>query len=183
MLHTLFAPRAAIVYGGVLALALTGCGGSDNPLHPEDTELASLRQAVEPFHDFAAANGAGYDVLVTHPVNHRLCLRDPALGAMGIHYLNGALVDDTVLVDEPEVLIYEPEEDGSLEFVGVEYVIPFTIRGEDQPPPVLFGRQFKRNHVFNLWALHAWVGRDNPSGTFADWNPDVTCEHIGAVTE
>lgn len=26
--------------------------------------------------------------------------------------------------------------------------------------------------------LHAWVWQDNPAGTFAAWNPDVTCELV-----
>jgi hypothetical protein len=70
-----------------------------------------------------------------------------------------------------------------MEFVAVEYVIPFSIRGTEQPPPVLFGHEFKQNHTFDLWALHAWVGRDNPSGTFADWNPNVTCDYVGTEIE
>jgi hypothetical protein len=36
------------------------------------------------------------------------------------------------------------------------------------------GQQFRVNSAFGVWALHAWVGRDNPSGVFADWNPRVS---------
>lgn len=158
---------------GLLAVALGGCG--DDALSPEEAGLAKLRQAAESFTDFSATH-QDYDVLVTHPVNGRTCLRDSTLGAMGTHFLNTALVDDTVLAAAPEVVIYEPQEDDTREFVAVEYIIPFTIRGEDEDPPVLFGQEFVQNHTFNLWALHAWVGRDNPSGVFAPWNPDVSCE-------
>jgi hypothetical protein len=28
-----------------------------------------------------------------------------------------------------------------------------------------------------VWALHVWVGRQNPSGIFSDWNPKVTCDN------
>ena len=27
----------------------------------------------------------------------------------------------------------------------------------------------------DFWALHAWIWKFNPSGTFAMWNPDVNC--------
>lgn len=167
--------RLACLLGALPAVPLSGCSDSDDPVAPEDEAIEALRQAVVPFRDVNAAQGAGYDVVVAHPVNARTCLRDSELGAMGVHYLNGALVDDTVIATAPEVMIYEPQEDGSFEFVGVEFIIPFTIRAEDQPPPTLFDRAFRQNYTFNLWALHAWVGRDNPSGTFSDWNPDVSC--------
>lgn len=183
MRHDSLAASAAILVGVFLAISASGCSDSDNPLYDPDPELAALRQAVEPFHDIDAARDAGYDVVVSHPINHRICLRDSVLGAMGIHFLEAALVDDTVLATRPEVLIYEPQEDGSEEFVGVEYIIPFSILGEDQPPPTLFGQQFVQNHTFQLWGLHAWVGRNNPSGMFASWNPAVTCEFVGAVNE
>ncbi|MGH7657470.1 MAG: hypothetical protein ACREL6_04485, partial [Gemmatimonadales bacterium] len=152
---------------GLLAVA-AACG--EDALSPEEADLATLRQAAESFTDFGAIH-QDYDVLVIHPVNGRTCLRDSTLGAMGAHFLNTALVVDTVLAATPEVTIYEMQEDSSFEFVAVEYIIPFTIRGEDEEPPVLFGREFVQNHTFNLWALHAWVGRDNPRGIFEPWNP------------
>jgi hypothetical protein len=32
-----------------------------------------------------------------------------------------------------------------------------------------------QNHTFDVWALHVWVWKHNPSGMFADWNPQVSC--------
>ncbi|HEX7049727.1 MAG TPA: hypothetical protein VF188_05895 [Longimicrobiales bacterium] len=177
--------RAAVL--GLVATALiTACHDDESPLFPGlsealNAQLTDARSATEPFQQIQNANDAGYDVLVAHPTNGNTCLRHPELGAMGVHYLNAGLVDGTVAVATPEVVIYEPQADGSLELVGVEYIIPFAIRGDDQTPPVLFGREFRRNYTFNLWALHAWVWRDNPSGVFSDWNPDVSCEHEDAV--
>jgi len=49
-------------------------------------------------------------------------------------------------------------------------------------PPVLFGHEFLRNDVFQLWGLHAWVWKDNPSGMFANWNPRVTCAYASAIS-
>ena len=62
-----------------------------------------------------------------------------------------------------------------LQLVAVEYIIPYTLRSRSATPPVLFGQQFKQNDAFQLWGLHAWVWRSNPSGLFADWNPSVNC--------
>ena len=80
-----------------------------------------------------------------------------------MHYLNTTLVNDTVIVTKPPILIYEPQQDGSMKFVGVEYIIPYSIHGADQPAPVLLGEAFSKNDHFQLWGLHAWVGRKNPS--------------------
>ncbi|HEX2168023.1 MAG TPA: hypothetical protein VHG09_12390 [Longimicrobiales bacterium] len=155
---------------GLLAIAC-----DDSPSSPQDRALEELSSAVEPLRDLAAAQNVGYEVLVTHPTNGNECLRHPDLGAMGYHYLNPDLVDESVAVTTPEVLIYERNAAGSYEFVAVEYIVPFAIRARDAQPPELFGREFKQNDTFNLWALHAWVGKDNPSGVFADYNPDVSC--------
>jgi hypothetical protein len=111
MFHDFQPPPIGALACGLLAFALAACNDSDNPLDSEATDLATLRAAVQPYHDVESARGAGYDVLVSHPTNHRICLRDAELGAMGVHYRNGSLVDDTVLEDEPEVVIYEPQED------------------------------------------------------------------------
>ena len=146
-------------------------------------QLARLRRATSRFHIIVAAERAGYAVLVTHPTSGAACLEDPALGGMGRHYLDPELLDGEVEIESPEVVIYEPAHDGRLRLVAVEYVVPFTIRGPDQPPPALFGRAFEPNHTFGLWALHAWVWKHNPSGAFAAWNPTVTCAHDDAVRE
>lgn len=146
-------------------------------------DLAELRRGTAPFHRLSDAQDAGYSVLVTHPVSGAACLSDPVLGGMGRHFLDPSLVDDEVLVDAPEAMIYEPGPDGQLRLVGVEYVIPFAIRGMDEEPPVLFGQEFEQNHTFGLWALHAWAWKNNPEGMFAAWNPRVSCEHDGAVLD
>ena len=83
---------------------------------------------------------------------------------MGVHYLNASLVSATPVVTQPQIMIYEPQQDGSTKFVGVEFIIPYSVHGEDQSPPELFGQQFMKNATFQLWGLHVWVGRTNPSG-------------------
>ena len=78
-------------------------------------------------------------------------------------------------------MLYEPEQNGRLRLVAVEYIIPYTAHSRSAAPPVLFGQEFKQNDTFQLWGLHAWVWKENPSGMFASWNPNVTCEHTTAV--
>lgn len=167
-------------------LAVAACSDDDSILFPGlsdevNVQLADLRSATQPLQRLQDANDAGYQVLVTHPTTGARCFSHAQLGAMGFHYLNGVLVDDAVSVTEPEVLIYEPLSDGSLDLVGVEYVIPFAVHGDDEAPPALFGQEFRRNYTFNLWTLHAYAWKPNPSGTFADWNPDISCDHETTV--
>ena len=141
----------------------------------EGQDLAALRWVTAPFHNFATAGAAGWSARIT------ACMASPA-GGMGFHYGNVALIDGVARVEEPELLLYEPELNGQLRLVAVEYIIPYTARSRSATPPVLFGREFKQNDAFQLWALHAWVWKHNPSGLFADWNPQVTCEHATAVS-
>ncbi|HEY7895139.1 MAG TPA: hypothetical protein VIC24_09590 [Gemmatimonadaceae bacterium] len=161
--------------GTLLCLGLAGCG-ADKSVSPQQQDIAALKQAILPLEDLAAAQQAGYTVVVADPGDGHTCLADPTQGAMGVHYLNTTLVDDTAIVTRPEALIYEPQQNGAPKFVGVEYVIPFAIHGENEAPPTLFGVPFMKNDTFQLWGLHVWVGRHNPSGEFAMWNPDVSCQ-------
>jgi hypothetical protein len=141
-------------------------------------DLAALRRVTAKFHNFKAAAAAGWAAQITP------CMTDPAgAGGMGFHYGNPALIDGTARVEEPELLLYEPQQNGRLRLVAVEYIIPYTAHSRDAEAPELFGgRKFKQNDTFQLWGLHAWVWKDNPSGVFADWNPRVTCEHTTSVS-
>jgi hypothetical protein len=78
------------------------------------------------------------------------CMTDPAgAGGMGFHYGNVALIDGTARVDELELLLYEPEKNGRLRLVAVEYIIPYTLHSRAAAPPVLFGQEFKQNDTFS----------------------------------
>jgi hypothetical protein len=132
-------------------------------------KLAALRALTARFHDFEVARAAKYDTRITS------CFSDPTQGGMGYHYGNPQLIDGTPDADNPELLLYEPQKDGSLRFVAVEYVVPFDAWTAPQPPE-LYGIPFHRNEAFGLWVLHVWHFRDNPSGIFMDWNPKVSCK-------
>lgn len=112
------------------------------------------------------------------------CVSGPEQGAMGVHFVNFALVDGKPEARAPEALIYEVK-DGRARLVGVEYIVPVDAwhPAEGEPPvPVLEGQVFHFNESPNrfglpaFYELHVWAWRDNPNGTFADWNPRVSCD-------
>ena len=129
------------------------------------SDLNALFGATVAYNDFSAAQAAGYTERLTD------CMAD-ASGGMGYHYGKVAYIDGEARLLEPEILMYEPQADGSLKFVGIEFVVPLS---ESATPPSLFGLEFHRNEAFQLWVLHVWLYRENPSGMFSDWNPTVSC--------
>jgi len=139
-------------------------------------DLATLRRVTAPFQRFDSASNAGWSAPITD------CMTDPnGAGGMGFHYGNVGLIDGVAKVDEPELLLYEPEQNGRKRLVAVEYIIPYDFHSRDAAPPELFGQKFLQNDTFKLWGLHAWVWKENPSGMFASWNPNVTCANTTAV--
>jgi hypothetical protein len=152
----------------LLAGSLVAC--NDAPTRPDLTpeqqrDLDALHRVTATYTDFARAQAAGYSERLTD------CMSD-ATGGMGFHYGKPAFIDGEARLEEPEILMYEPQRDGSLQLVGIEYVVPLSAAAN---PPSLFGLTFHRNEAFQLWVLHVWLYRDNPSGMFTDWNPTVTC--------
>jgi hypothetical protein len=138
--------------------------------------LEKLRQVTDPFHDIDVARDAGWSTPIT------ACLTDPeGTGAMGYHYGNTKLIDGSVKIDEPELLLYEPQPGGGLQLVAVEYIVPLSA-WHSPAPPRLFGRNFHVVQAFQVWALHAWVWKQNPNGIFTDWNPLVSCANATSVT-
>jgi hypothetical protein len=173
----------------LVPLALSACDRENEPIAAEANEanaialdlpangnrveiqrwLARLRHATSGFHEFERATTAGgYSVQITQ------CMTQPPDGGMGFHYGNPGLIDGLVEPLAPEALLYEPQRNGEMRLVAVEFVVPFTAWTESVPPS-LFGIEFKANQTFQVWALHAWIWRNNPAGMFADWNPRVDC--------
>jgi hypothetical protein len=165
-------PVASEASANILARVTPASEGSGASVNKD---LAALRRVTASFHDFQSAAAAGWSAQITG------CMTSPD-GGMGFHYGNVALIDGSVRVEEPELLLYEPEQNGRLRLVAVEYIIPYTAHSRSAAPPVLFGQEFKQNDTFQLWGLHAWVWKENPSGMFANWNPKVTCAHTTSVS-
>jgi hypothetical protein len=111
------------------------------------------------------------------------CVSGSDHGAMGIHYVNGNLLNGTIDVTHPQALIYEPTN-GQMKLVGVEFItLASTWLQNNSSPPVLEGQVFlyvdgpNRFNIPAFFELHVWAWRDNPQGDFVDWNNHVTCAH------
>jgi hypothetical protein len=94
---------------------------------------------------------------------------------MGFHHRNPMLADDKVELERPEILLYGRTEEGDHALTGVEYIVPYRAHARDAEPPTVMGQKLKQSDNLQLWYLHVWIWRDNPSGLFADYNPSVSC--------
>jgi hypothetical protein len=136
-----------------------------------ERDVAKLRAVTARFQRFEVAVAEGWSTKITE------CFENAQLGGMGFHYGNTAYIDGAVDVEQPELLLYEPQENGRMRLVAVEYIVPFSIRPRTAPPPQLYGQSFMPVDAFDIWALHVWHERHNPRGMFADWNPNVNCDN------
>ena len=103
-----------------LSIALAACQERKEPSEPavvrsanrdvritDETQLAELRKVTTRFHSIEAAKQAGYSTQITP------CWAHHSAGAMGYHYGKTSLLDATVALLEPEVVIYEPQAGGT----------------------------------------------------------------------
>ena len=168
--------------------------------------LETIRAATSKYEDVNVALAEGFI-----PDPSGMCViaaevgAPPEAGAMGIHYfrpdllgvgmppaagrLNGT--DGAIDPSQPEVLVYEPQTDGSMVLGAVEYLVfeqPWLAGGNSVAPSVAGGSFFlmaddpateiDEAHGFEPhYELHVWLYRENPAGVFAEFNPAVTCEH------
>jgi hypothetical protein len=169
--------RLALLSSLALAAPLLALGQA----HHQDQSPAKLvllvRENTRQFIDVNNARTAGYGPAFG-------CVTGPDHGAMGIHYVNGALVGDGLIdVAHPEALIYEPVGT-QRRLVGVEYIVDAAtwLAAHNNTPPTLVGQDFQfvaspnRFNLPSFFELHVWAWRDNPNGAFVDWNDQVTCE-------
>ncbi len=135
-----------------------------------------VREATRQYIDVNNATAAGYGPFLG-------CVSGSDHGAMGIHYVNGSLLNPTTIdATHPQALIYEPTN-GEMRLVGVEFIVDAaTWMSKNSAPPVLEGQVFlyvdspNRFKIPAFFELHVWAWRDNPQGAFVDWNNHVTCE-------
>ena len=143
------------------------------------SDLDRARAATARFNSLTQAESAGYGLPPEGPLSQCIASFD-GTGAMGFHYINGNLLDGTVDATQPEALVYAEDANGRLRLVALEYVV-FESAWTGEHAPMLFGEMFmktkapNRNEIPAFWALHVWIWEDNPSGTFASFNPAVSC--------
>jgi hypothetical protein len=122
-------------------------------------ELQQARAATAKYQDIQNAIRDGYaDIAVD-------------VEGMGHHFMKTSIVDSVFDIRQPEILVYNKNEDGKQELVAVEYAVPLN-----RPMPEGFTGS---NDVWNgtsgfpFWLLHAWVWAYNPDGVFNWTNPTV----------
>ncbi len=178
--------RSVLIIATLTALVLLTAGLAAGAAARGST-LQAVRAATARFDSVKRAEQAGYGPFYQ-------CTEEPGVGTMGQHYANGALVGDPAIDPlQPEVLVYEPMANGKLRLVALEYVQLAPGVPRSATPPTVFGIPMKwtpgpentegltanRYGLPNFYQLHYWLYKANPSGTFADWNPRVSCRGTG----
>jgi hypothetical protein len=141
-----------------------------------------VRESTERFKDVWMAEKEGYALQFG-------CVSGPDSGAMGLHYVNGEIVNSGVLdATRPQIVIYEAKPGGGLRLIGADFlVLADAWNATHSSPPELMGQFF---HLFEypnrfglpaFYSLHVWAWKDNPNGSFVNWHPNVSCESFGGT--
>ena len=138
-----------------------------------DRDVSRVRAATDRFKATSAAEAAGYKRVTD-------CVEYQPAGAMGYHFQNNDLLDTTLDLDHPEVLVYERTPDGAFKLNGVEFLVPISAWTSTDPPKIM-GQALKRADKLGIWYLHVWTWEASPSGLFSDWNPRVKCDAGGSA--
>ncbi len=174
--------RGLLLLVALPALSLFGFAQQGSqPAEPggQNKLVQMVRNATQQYLDVNNATRDGYEAFLG-------CVSGSDHGAMGIHYVNGALLNGTIDINHPQALIYEPLPNGQMKLVGVEFITDAAtwLKNNNNQSPVLEGQVFllvdspNRYGVPNpFYELHVWAWRDNPQGAFVDWNDHVTCAH------
>jgi hypothetical protein len=140
--------------------------------------VATVRTATEQFQNPADAEGMDYHLKFG-------CVSGGDFGAMGLHFVNMNLIGDDIIDPmKPEIILYEALPNGRLRLSGADFLVFADVWNSKHPegPPELGGQLF---HFFDapnrfglppFYTLHVWAWKDNPAGTFTNWNPKVSCD-------
>jgi len=73
-------------------------------------------------------------------------------------------------------MVFVPDREGRMRLGAVEYAVPIDAwDANNDVLPTVLGQNLHPNPELGLYVLHAWIYEENPSGVFADWNPNVVC--------
>jgi hypothetical protein len=149
------------------------------------TLIKIVRESTDRFHDVAQAEREGYALQFG-------CVSGPDQGAMGLHFINGSLVEGGIVdATRPQIVIYEPTADGRLKLIGADYLVFAAAWDSDKAhtgPPQLMGQlfhYFEAPNRFGLpafYSLHVWAWKNSPSGAFVNWHPNVSCKSFRGQT-
>jgi hypothetical protein len=150
-------------------------GGGDEKVSSDLVRV--VRTATARFFNVAAAEAEDYHLLFG-------CVSGPDFGAMGMHFVNMSLVGDGEIdATRPEIVIYEPQPNGRLRLIGADYLVfADAWDATHSSAPELMGQLFHRFDAPNrfglpaFYTLHVWAWKDSPTGTFVNWNANVSCD-------
>jgi hypothetical protein len=169
----------AVMAALLLALTLAVVAAAAGAVGSTD----GARKATAKYDSLSTAKHHGYRVLKDKNGITCISMDDmPGMGAMGVHYVQGANVaDGKIKAADPEALVYAPTAKG-LKLAALEYVVLKSAwDARHRTAPALFGHTFNFTPAGNryglpaFYSLHAWLWKDNPSGEFSMWNPSVSC--------
>jgi hypothetical protein len=175
-----FRPSALTTLCALAVLSLPTSPALAEGLDESSPIIAKVRHATARFLNINVALAEGW-------VPATPCVSGPETGAMGVHLVLPPRLDDAMLeATQPEALIYEPTASGSMRLVGVEFIVKASVWALHNAPPAVPALEGNLlNYVgepnrFGLpafYELHVWAWEHNPTGSFADWNTHVTCDH------
>ena len=152
----------------------------------ENALVKAVRDATDRFKHVTSVAGPGEGYELTFG-----CVSGGDFGAMGLHYVNLSLLGDGQIdVAQPEIVLFEPTPNGGIRITGADYIVlAADWNAKHDGPPQLMGQLF---HLFDspnrfglppFYTLHVWAWKNNPNGTFVNWNPDVSCDAFNARTQ
>jgi hypothetical protein len=138
-----------------------------------------VRDATKRYLDVRQAEAEGYGLLFG-------CVSGPDDGAMGLHYVNMALVSDPVLDPRrPEIVIYEPLPNGGRRLIGADFLVfADAWHATNTGTPQVMGQLMhlidspNRYGLPAFYTLHVWAWKPSPTGAFVNWHADVSCENF-----
>jgi hypothetical protein len=174
------------------------------PAIADSENLDEIRAATEKYKDVNIALAEGF---IPDPSGHCVSAAAEGLpaewGDMGIHYLNPERLQITAAeprvngnsthtdFTRPAILLYEPQENGSLVLIGIENLVwieAWEAAGNTEKP-VFMGREWdmmaddpatsgdEAHGFMPHYDQHVWLYRENPTGLLNPFNPAATCEH------
>jgi hypothetical protein len=185
--------RHSIIALALMSFCSLGASAQEAHSHTQTPEqrikagalIKAVREATERFKDVEEAKREHYALIFG-------CVTGDDVGAMGLHFLNGDLLDDVNKngvfdATRPQIVLYEPNSDGSLRLTGADFLVFADAWNAKHPndPPQLMGQLF---HFFDtpnrfglpaFYTLHVWAWKDNPDGAFVNWHPNVSCQAFG----
>ena len=169
---------------------LTALAQQESHSQADSSKLVEIvRNATQQYQN--VANATGFTPVLG-------CVSGSDHGAMGVHYVNLSMLNGETLIGngqqldptKPQALIYEPQSNGAMKLVGAEFVILASALPPGAAPEVeghlmlyIDGPSASRPKATPnryglpaLFELHVWAWKDNPQGSFVDWNNHVTCD-------